>query len=49
MKEDLLGTKIGRDPSLEPIEGKKKKEVDRWRSKAGLGPRSLLTLHPSLT
>lgn len=49
MKEDVMGTRIGRDPSLEPTEGKEEQEVDRWRSKAGLGPRGLLTLHSSLT
>lgn len=28
MKEDLMGTRTGRDPSLEPIEGKEEQEVE---------------------
>lgn len=44
-----MGTRIWRDPSLEPIEGREEQKVDRWRSRPGLGPASLLTLHPVST
>lgn len=42
-KAQDMGARIGRDPSLEPTEGREKQKVDRRRSKARPGQRGLAT------
>lgn len=43
VKAQDMGARIGRDPSLEPTEGREKQKVNRHRSKARPGQRGLAT------